>query len=628
MRQKLPLILLLLLTAAIYWQGLSGPFLFDDGWNFTALFAWAKGKATWQEVVLGNGSLLLARPVAMASFLLTTWLGGVDPFSFKLGNLAVHLACGVLVWAVARRALTEDPRLAMHANALAIVAAAFWLLHPLQVSTVLYAVQRAAQLSTLFVLAAVWTYLIARRQLAQGATRRTAMLLFLLFPLIVVAGLLSKQNAAIAPLLCLVLELAYFRGQSASRAVLWPFFGLSLGLPAVLAAGLLAFAPDKLLGGYAEWGFTLGERLLTQPRALCDYLAMLLIPRSPAMGLYTDDFAVSTGLMAPPSTLAAILALLAISAAAIAVRKRAPTVFAGWFLFLAGHAVESGFLPLEMYYEHRNYLPSAGVMLALVALFAQVGARLRTNVLSTRQLGLLAAGTFGLVLAFATFGRVMVWQKIETVVAQGLRFHPQSLRANFDRAVLALQAQDYATHQLIMQHLLRSPDPRNRLLAQINLITGSCLKNSDADPADLDRLVPALQPQITIFEMSSLQFLADTTQSRGCGRISNSRLAANLLQLTDATPNQADSAMPKWRTRYMAADLYAMDRDFAKSEALAASLWEPSGHDIQVGLLLAWSQAKQGKREQAQRMIETLDATIKPYDSKQRRELAMVRSAL
>lgn len=628
MRHKLLLCLVLLVTAAIYWQGLSGPFLFDDGWNFTALFAWAKQKATWQEVLFSNGSLLLSRPVAMASFLLTAWIGGTDPFSFKLGNLVIHLVCGVMVWAVSRRALAEDQRLMPHANALALAAAALWLLHPLQVSTVLYAVQRMAQLSTLFVLASVWTYLVARRRLVQGEKRSAALMLFALIPLLVLAGLLSKQNAAIAPALCLVLELAYFSNQTASRRMVWTFFGLSLALPGLLLLGLLAIAPDKLLGGYSEWGFTLGERLLTQPRALVDYLISLLIPRSPAMGLYTDDFAVSTGLFSPPGTLWAILVLSVVSVGAIVLRKRMPTLFAGWFFFLVGHLIESSFLPLEMYYEHRNYLPSVGILLALVAVAGQLGANLKTNVLSARQLGMIAAGTFCLVLAFATMGRVMVWKNLDTVVEQGLRFHPDSLRANFDRAVMALQARRYDEHMDIMLRLERSPDPRNRLLARINMITGSCLHHSDADPAELDKLTALTLPQITVFELSSLQFLADTTQSHGCGKITNSRLAESLLKMAAATPQQPDNAMPKWRTRYIAADLYAMDRNFAKSEALTASLWEPSGHDTQVGLLMAWSYAKQGKREQAQRMLERLEGTIKPYDSKQRRELATVRDAL
>jgi hypothetical protein len=89
----------------------------------------------------------------MASFLLSTALGGYNPFAFKLGNLVVHLACGIAGWQVLRRALALDKHLAARADMVAALLVALWLLHPLNVSTVLYAVQRMAQLSTLFALA-------------------------------------------------------------------------------------------------------------------------------------------------------------------------------------------------------------------------------------------------------------------------------------------------------------------------------------------------------------------------------------------------------------------------------------------------------------------------------------------
>ena len=39
----------------------------------------------------------------------------------------------------------------------------------------------------------------------------------------------------------------------------------------------------------------------------------------------------------------------------------------GILFFLAGHALESSIFPLEIYFEHRNYLPAVGLALALVS---------------------------------------------------------------------------------------------------------------------------------------------------------------------------------------------------------------------------------------------------------------------
>ena len=146
MLPRLVLLLALLATVASYWTGLHGPFLFDDPGNLEPVRLWLAGKLSLAEVILPQPSLIYSRPVSMASFVLTALISGDSGFGFKLGNLLVHLACGVLGYAVLRQALRLDARLAQHASLLAALIAAIWLLHPLHASTVLYAVQRMAQL--------------------------------------------------------------------------------------------------------------------------------------------------------------------------------------------------------------------------------------------------------------------------------------------------------------------------------------------------------------------------------------------------------------------------------------------------------------------------------------------------
>ena len=209
-RYPLLMIVAMLATAALYWSGLHGPFLLDDPFNFTVIDEWRRGEASLREAVFGHQSLLFARPLAMASFVANVALGGEQPFSYKLGNLLVHLLCGALIWQTMRRLLALDPRLKDMAAPVALVLTALWLVHPLHVSTVLYPVQRMAQLSTLFTVLALAVYLSARVCIADGRLQGAYLRLFLFFPLCVLAGLLSKQNAAVAPALCLIAELAYF----------------------------------------------------------------------------------------------------------------------------------------------------------------------------------------------------------------------------------------------------------------------------------------------------------------------------------------------------------------------------------------------------------------------------------
>ena len=601
----------LLVTALLYWVGLHGPFLLDDLNNLEPLQQWLAGQTTWQQAILGNHSGMFGRSVSMASLALSAWLGGFDPFAFKLGNLIVHLACGLLSWQVLRRALAEDKRLAGSADLIATLLVSLWLLHPLNVSTVLYPVQRMAQMSTLFVLASLWAYLDARRNLAAGEKGRALAGLFVLFPLLLVAGLLSKENAAVAPVLCLVLELAYFTAQPRPGRALPAFFGSFVALPAMLLGALFVFRPGRLLGGYVARDFSLMERVLSEPRALTDYVGLLLFPRSPRLGLFTDDFAVSTGLLAPPSTLLAIIALLAMSTLAIVVRKRAPSVFAGWFFFLVAHAVESTILPLELYFEHRNYLPAFGLWLAVAGLCELLTRNLSFNVLSPRKLGLLVAGGFILVFGFGTLGRAWVWQQPDMIIGQALKSHPGSLRANMAGLDLAVARGDYLQSQTILTHWLANPDPRAQMAGRINRVTVDCIFGVSPSPNDLQQAARLAQPKAMLSDLQTFEMLAKASNEKGCGAVSPSVIADSIDAVVDAATAQPDSVTAKWQLRLLAARMYGQAGRWRDALPQAKLAWQ-RGADAAAGGYLVIAYAKNGMRADAERVYAETRSRVNP----------------
>src|SRR5690606_30370486 len=113
--------------------------------------------------------------------------------------------CGLLLfWLILLILETEQPRSRTN-RLLALFVATVWLLHPLLSSTVLYVVQRMTQLSALFTLLALISYITARRTLPTQH-RKGLLLLFVLTPLLTLAAFLSKENGALAPLLCLCIE--------------------------------------------------------------------------------------------------------------------------------------------------------------------------------------------------------------------------------------------------------------------------------------------------------------------------------------------------------------------------------------------------------------------------------------
>ena len=627
MLPRLVLLLALLATVGAYWTGLNGPFLFDDPSNLEPVRLWLTGKLLLAEVILPQPSLIYSRPVSMASFVLNALVFGDSGFGFKLGNLLVHLACGVLGYAMLRRALRLDARLAPQAGLLAALAAAIWLLHPLHVSTVLYAVQRMAQLSALFTLAAVWVFLVARQHLADGRTRAALLHLFLSFPLLVVLGVLSKQNAAAAPAICLALELAYFSKNTRPGATVRNFFAVFLVLPALVVAGILLLAPQKLLASYDEWDFTLGERLLTQARVLVDYMGMLLWPRGPQMGLYTDDFATSHGLFSPPSTLLCILVLVGISVLAVVVRKRAPSVFAGWFFFLAAHTVESGFLPLELYYEHRNYLPAFGLFLGAAGLLALVP-EFKTNVLAPRKLGLLAVGGLALVLALATHGRALVWRDIATIAQLGAVNHPDSMRAQFDVSYWALWRKDYPTAIAAMNRLLASDNPRNRQMGQLSLVAINCARGESADsPALLQQAASANLPRLTVYESQAFGRLQMISDAHDCRPLKRSEITEALQRILDSARSQPEKASPKYAARYYLANLYASDGQWQAARKNIELAWD-GGRDLKIGAFLAKVCLHEGDLECMQQVIGELERIVRPYEKLGMAELTDLKQLL
>ncbi len=99
----------------------------------------------------------------------------------------------------------------------------------------------------------------------------------------------------------------------------------------------------------------------------------------------------------------------------------------GILFFLAGHSMESTIIPLEIAHEHRNYVPSLGVLIPLcyyVLYPIEAGSLLRL-----RQVALLLLiGMFW----FTTFVRADQWKTSFALMLSEVENHPDSARSNLD----------------------------------------------------------------------------------------------------------------------------------------------------------------------------------------------------
>lgn len=361
----LAIVLVFTLAWCAYYPGLSGPFLFDDFANLPALGAtgpvddWA---TFWRYITSGTADPT-GRPVALLSFLLDARDWPAAARAFKRDNVLLHLINGGLLigllLALGRASGLAKP----HAAAAAILGGALWLLHPILVSTTLYVVQREAMLPGTFILLGMIGYLAGRRLSVKGSAWGAwiAGVSILLGTLLAV---LSKANGALLPMLAWLIE-------STLLARKTPIVGTPrardfarmrvfvLVLPSLV---LLAYLGKQTFSGFMN-GFelrpwTLGERLLTEGRVLVDYLSLLWIPRAATAGVFNDAYPVSTGLLSPITTLPSLMLVLGLIGGTIAARKRYPFASLAILFFFTAHLMESSVLPLELYFEHRNYVPA------------------------------------------------------------------------------------------------------------------------------------------------------------------------------------------------------------------------------------------------------------------------------
>lgn len=439
----LPLAAAMLITAAVYAPGLRGPLLLDDYEFFASVPLLYMDRLEWRQVrdaLLSGEKRVPERPLARLSLALNHYAAGgrFDTRQLKLTNLLVHLGNGLLVYLLARIMVARAPRAAGGARDRGLLrhapllVAAVWLLHPIQLSSVLYVSQRCTSLAAACVLLGLLLFAAGRARLSRQPARALALMAC------GVAGGAAlgyqfKENTVLLPLFAVLLDHYFFSGDPADRrlrrrALL--FHGVVFAVLAGIAAAILVHDPDFITAPYAGRAFTPGERLLSEPRALLLYAWLLLAPFSRSFGLYQDDFTMSTGLLHPWTTLPAV-ALVALLAGAALWTLRARRVWGfGLLWFFAGHALESTFIGLEPVFVHRNYLPSLGVVFALVyCLAAWAPARdawrgpARAGVVALLALALAAN-------AWATHRRAAAWSSAASVLQTSLAGHPRSGRAH------------------------------------------------------------------------------------------------------------------------------------------------------------------------------------------------------
>ena len=310
--------------------------------------------ASWD----GKGKLY--RPAACLSFALNYYFGGTDVYGYHIVNLAIHFMASFFLFLFIHHTLNLPflkARYGPYAYSIALFSTVFWALNPIQTQAVTYIVQRMAIMAAMFYMMAMYFYL--KGKISQRNSSK-----FIHYLLCFICGIMaigSKENALMLPIILLIFDLFLIQGGNRKNLIKYTFFLAIVILICLALAWVLAgpsiFKPENLIFGYRNRGFTLGERLLTEPRVFLFYISLLLYPM-PNRLCFEHDIVLSTGFMSPPSTIFSILAILLLLGITVVTFRKRPFISFCTIFFFLNHLIEGSVFPVELIFEHRNYLPS------------------------------------------------------------------------------------------------------------------------------------------------------------------------------------------------------------------------------------------------------------------------------
>lgn len=360
MKTAVCLTLLFIATFLAYANTFSVPFLLDDVLTVTRNEA---VQADRFELDLGSRGLL------RWTFTLNHWISGNNVWSYHVLNLLLHVLNGFLVFWICQRILASWP--ALKSNPLhsiqssAALAAGFFLLHPLQTESVTYISSRSELLSTNLYLAAFLLFVsVPHWSIGFGLSLGVGVLFFL--------GLGAKETVITLPMAMLLYDWLFIRPAWGPIRSRWSFY-ITFVIGGVAAGWEILNRLMVSVGAGAEGTVPPWHYFLTQLRVLLRYIRLIVLPTGQTLDY---DFPVYTTVNL--TVMACAFALAGILVVAWHCRKDYPMFAFSIVWFFLTLAPTSSIVPIaDVIFEHRMYLPLAGISLSIPLLFEVVYAQCR-----------------------------------------------------------------------------------------------------------------------------------------------------------------------------------------------------------------------------------------------------------
>lgn len=363
--------LLAILTFVLYLPTMNYGFVFDD---FPTILEYPHfHTSSWLQTFFSS-SRWIARMLHRLGFV----IGGFDPYGFRIVNLVLHIASGLLVYLLVVLLCQQISQqwFAQRARLIGLITAGFFLLHPAQTQTATYMTQMSTEGAAAFFVFLV-TLLFSKMVLAQDVIRKGGWLFVTLIAAFLGCG--TKEIIVVLPGLVLLvdalliaqIDVKSFLRRLPLHCALWAVMFVGLGKVGMHVKRVIKEAPKVELpnnrGNIVTQSFTEPIRpnlyRWSQPKILLHYLRIFFLPVDLCFEYSTK---LVTKPLAPDVVFPLLLWIIIILGLLyLAVRRKLLPIIFGVAWFLAVMLPRAITPSQELVCDYKTYIASLGILLII-----------------------------------------------------------------------------------------------------------------------------------------------------------------------------------------------------------------------------------------------------------------------
>lgn len=423
------------------------------------------------------------RAIGQLSFVMNYRIGGTNVLGYHIVNLSIHILTASLLYflvivtcqSVHRRytATSVAPPLIFRYQSIAVFSALLFVAHPVQTQAVTYIVQRFTSLCTLFYLAAILCYALARRNAEECSIENSPTRLrvwgYIIASLVcAILAVKTKEIAFTFPVMVLVYEFMFFHTDFKQRL---NYLLLPVAVPFIVLC-IMVVQAIRINGFMGLREFTQAQTsmpridyLFTQFRVISTYIRLIFLPVNQSVDY---DYRIFTSFTWEVALSALMLGLIFLTAIWLWIRSNQipPTpdtlylrlMAFGVIWFFVTLSIESSIIPIvDVIFEHRLYLPLSGVMITITSAILYGASRLEYRKFTKPAITFLFLA-ITLILAIATYKRNTFWASDLTLWQDAYRKAPHKSRvANNYASVLISRGKGEAALPLLIASIEREP---------------------------------------------------------------------------------------------------------------------------------------------------------------------------